>query len=103
MAVSGQSGPALYRNYSAKLAEQGYYVVLVNGNDISTPGKTGPGVANLRRVMSDAQSADSAIAGKVALVGFSVGGIGVLGHGAPLMAIHVNPPFSGLRPGLMQG
>jgi dienelactone hydrolase len=84
IAVSGQSGPALYRDYSAKLAEQGYYVVLVSGNDISLPGKTGPGAANLRRVMLDAQSATGAIAGKVALVGFSVGGIGVLGHGAPL-------------------
>lgn len=82
--VSGQSGPALYRDYSAKLAEHGYYVVLVSGNDISIPGKTGPGVANLRRVMFDAQSATGAIAGKVVLAGFSVGGIGVLGHGAPL-------------------
>ena len=84
IAVSGQSGPAMYRDYSAKLAEQGYYVVLVSGTDISIPGKTGPGLANLRRVMLDAQSATSAIAGRVALVGFSVGGIGVLGHGAPL-------------------
>ncbi|MBC7938649.1 MAG: dienelactone hydrolase family protein [Chitinophagaceae bacterium] len=84
IAVTGQSGPVLYRDYSAKLAEQGYHVVLVSGNDISIPGKTGPGIANLRRVMLDAQSAASAIAGKVALVGFSVGGIGVLGHGAPL-------------------
>jgi carboxymethylenebutenolidase len=67
-----------------KLAELGYYVVLVNGNDISIPGKTGAGIANLRRVILEAQSADSAIAGRVALVGFSVGGIGVLGHGAPL-------------------
>jgi len=66
------------------LAERGYCVVLVNGNDISRPGKPGPGVANLRRVRSEAQSADRTIAGKVALVGFSVGGIGVLGHGAPL-------------------
>ncbi len=82
--VSGQSGPALYRDFSAKLADHGYYVVLVNGSDISIPGNTGPGIANLRRVISDAQSAHSAIAGKVALVGFSVGGIGVLGHGAPL-------------------
>jgi dienelactone hydrolase len=82
--VSGQSGPELYRDYCAKLAEQGHYVVLVNGNDISIPGKTGLGIANLRRVMLDAQSADGAIAGRVALVGFSVGGIGVLGHGAPL-------------------
>ena len=42
IAVSGQSGPALYRDYSARLAEHGYYVVLVSGNDISIPGKTGP-------------------------------------------------------------
>ena len=67
-------------------------MVLVNGNDISKPGKTGPGIANLHRVILDAQSADRAVAGKVALVGFSVGGIGVLGHGAPL-ADHVASIF----------
>ena len=59
IAVSAQSSPALYRDYSAKLAEQGHYVVLVNGNDISIPGKTGAGVANLRRVMVDAQFASA--------------------------------------------
>lgn len=85
--VSGASGPKLYRDYSAMLAHLGYYVVLVDGNDIlirSGPDGVTAGAANLRKVISESQIAPEAIAGKVALVGFSIGGGGVLRHGAPL-------------------
>jgi carboxymethylenebutenolidase len=83
--VSGASGPELYRDYSARLAQLGYYAVLVNGNDILIrSGADGVmvGAANLRTVISESQKAPEAIAGKVALVGFSIGGGGVLRHGA---------------------
>ena len=85
--VSGASGPTLYRDYSAKLAQLGYYAVLVDGNDIlirSGPAGVTEGAANLRKLISESQMAPEAIAGKVALVGFSIGGGGVLLHGAPL-------------------
>ncbi|MEO8057115.1 MAG: dienelactone hydrolase family protein [Burkholderiales bacterium] len=85
--ASGNSGTGLYREFSATLAARGYYVVLIDGKDISIrpndpSGKDG--AANLRQVLAVAESADKAIPGKAALVGFSIGGIGVLGYGAPL-------------------
>jgi dienelactone hydrolase len=42
------------------------------------------GPENLQSVIADSQSAPQAVPGKVALVGFSLGGLGVLLHGAPL-------------------
>jgi dienelactone hydrolase len=49
----------------------------VDGNDVIR-------AATLRTVIADSQSAPQAIPGKVALVGFSLGGVAVLLHGAPL-------------------
>jgi len=86
--VSGISGPALYKDYSAKLAGLGYYTVLVDGNDIlvrTQDGRGSTGAENLRKIIADAQTAPQASGRKVALVGFSLGGGGVLLHGAPLM------------------
>ena len=85
--ASGNSGPGLYRDFSAALAARGYFVVLVDGRDISIrPNDPGgkDGAANLRRVLATAQTAEKAIPGKAALIGLSIGGIGVLGYGAPL-------------------
>lgn len=85
--VSGIGGTASFREYSAKLAKAGYYVVLMDGRDVLIlPSDTRvlDGAANLRRVIKEAQSAEKAVSGKVALVGFSLGGGGVLLHGAPL-------------------
>ena len=79
--VSGASGMALYRDFSSKLAELGYYTVLMDGNDVIFDGT---GAANLQTVIADSQSAPQAIPGKVALVGLSMGGAGVLLRGAPL-------------------
>ena len=79
--VSGASGMALYRDFSSKLADLGYHTVLVDGNDVIF-GRTG--AANLQTVIADSQAAPQAIPGKVALVGLSMGGAGVLLHGAPL-------------------
>lgn len=85
--VSGTSGTAAYREYSSKLAETGYYVVLIDGNDVlirPNDARSQDGAANLRKIIMEAQSAEKAVSGKVALVGFSRGGGGVLRHGAPL-------------------
>lgn len=86
--VSGISGPALYKDYSAKLAGLGYYTVLVDGNDIlirAQDSRAPTGAANLRKIIADAQTAPQASGGKVALVGFSLGGGGVLLNGSPLI------------------
>jgi len=85
--LSGFSGPDWYRGFSSRLAELGYYVVLIDGKVVPirpTDTRGQDGAANLRKVISEAQSAERAVAGKVALVGLSFGGGGVLLHGAPL-------------------
>lgn len=85
--VSGIGGTASFRKFSAKLAKAGYYVILMDGRDVLIlPGDTRglDGAVNLRRVIKEAQSAEKAVPGKVALVGFSLGGGGVLLHGTPL-------------------
>lgn len=84
--VSGNSGPELYREFSANLAAQGYYVVLVDGRDVSIRpnDRSRDGTANMRSLIRDAQASPRATPGKVALIGLSLGGIGVLAYGAPL-------------------
>lgn len=85
--ASGYSGPGFYRDFSAKLAAHGYYTVLLDGKDLIDPGRMGlivPGAENLQTVIADSKSSPQAIAGKVALVGFSIGGAGVLRYGANL-------------------
>ena len=85
--VSGVSGPELYRAYSARLAGVGYYTILIDGKDILVrpqEDRGQDGAANLRKVISEAQMAPQAVGGKVALVGFSLGGGGVLLHGSAL-------------------
>lgn len=79
LVVSGASGFAFYRDMSAKLAALGYYVVLMRGDEVlisSTDQSTG--VLALRSAIEEAQSAQRALSGSVALVGFSMGGGGVL-------------------------
>jgi dienelactone hydrolase len=68
--VSGQTGTANYVNYAQDLAEQGYDVVLVDGNEVWT--KTGESV--LKGVITRAQQSVHAAPGKVAVIGFSLGG-----------------------------
>lgn len=74
--ISGQSGPLSYQTYAAELARLGYYSVLVAGKDILNPALTGP--ANLRNAIDRAQRSPSAVKGKVAVIGFSLGGGGAL-------------------------
>ena len=85
--ASGYSGPGLYRDFCSKLAELGYYTVLMDGKDLFDPGSIGlivPGKENLQTVIAASKSAPQAIPGKVSLVGFSVGGAGVLYYGTKL-------------------
>lgn len=85
--VSGYSGTDYYRDFSSKLAELGYYTVLMDGKDLIDPGSMGqiiPGAENLQIAIAAAKSSTQAIPGKVAFVGFSIGGAGVLRFGAKL-------------------
>lgn len=70
--VSGQTGPGNYVYYAKDLAEKGYYTVLVDGNDFWIKG--GGGEALLKGVITRAQQSPHALPGKVAVIGFSLGG-----------------------------
>jgi dienelactone hydrolase len=74
--ISGQTGPASYQTYAAELARLGYYSILLAGKDILNPQLTGP--ANLRKAIERAQRSPIAVKGKVAVIGFSLGGGGAL-------------------------
>jgi dienelactone hydrolase len=85
--ASGYSGPGLYRDFSSKLAGLGYYTVLMDGKDLFDPGSIGrivPATQNLQTVIAESKSSPQAIPGKVSLVGFSVGGAGMLYYGSKL-------------------
>jgi len=85
--ASGYSGTGYYRDFSSKIAELGYYTLLMDGKDLIDPGSMGqivPGAENLQRVIAAAKSSPQAISGKAALVGLSIGGAGVLRYGANL-------------------
>ena len=80
--ISGQSGPASYQSYAAELAKLGYYTVLLDAKDILNPALTGP--AALRAAIERAQRAPSAVSGKAAVIGFSLGGGGALYNAASM-------------------
>ena len=69
--LSGATGPRLYDSFAAALAKEGYYVVLLDGNDVR---RNAAGDTTLRQAIVRAQAAPNAIPGKVGIVGFSLGG-----------------------------
>ncbi|MFH0787718.1 MAG: dienelactone hydrolase family protein [Pseudomonadota bacterium] len=70
--VSGKTGTDNYVYYAKDLAEKGYYTVLVDGNDFWVKG--GRGEDLLKDVITRAQQSPHALSGKVAVIGFSLGG-----------------------------
>jgi dienelactone hydrolase len=80
--ISGQTGPASYQSYAEELARLGYYSVLVAGRDILNPQLTGS--ANLRKTIERALQSPGAAKGKVAVIGFSLGGGGALYNAASM-------------------
>ena len=80
--ISGQTGPNSYQKYASELAGLGYYSVLLTGKDILNPELTGE--ANLKKAIARAQGSPNAVKGKVAVIGFSLGGGGALYNATPL-------------------
>jgi dienelactone hydrolase len=78
--ISGATGPASYQSYAAELARLGYYSVLIAGKDILNPELTGP--ASLKKTIERALQSPNAVKGKVAVIGFSLGGGGALYNAA---------------------
>jgi len=72
--VTGHTGPRSYAYYAKDIAEQGYYAVLVDGNDFWSKGLGGRGQDLLRGVIARAQQSSHALPGKAAVISFSQGG-----------------------------
>jgi alpha-beta hydrolase superfamily lysophospholipase len=70
--LSGAGGPVSFQPIAAELAKLGYDTVLLDGNDVSMSGGYGGG--RLKAAILRAQQSPSALPGKVAVVGFSLGG-----------------------------
>jgi dienelactone hydrolase len=89
MVLSGASGPNAYQWIAGDLSRLGYYAVLLDGNDILTRqlanqqgAIVNAGLSNLRKAIERAQRSPHALPGKVAVIGFSLGGGGALVHAA---------------------
>ena len=78
--VSGQTGPGNYQELAKDLAGEGFYVVLVDGNDFWLKGGAGEGL--LRGVIQRAQQSPNAAKGKVAVLGCSLGGGSAMAYAA---------------------
>jgi dienelactone hydrolase len=81
--VSGGTGAGNYAYVAKDFAQQGYYAVLVDGNEFWIRGgggeiKGGVGEALLKGVITRSQQSPHALPGKVAVVGFSLGGASTL-------------------------
>ena len=75
--VSGQTGVALYREHAARLADAGYFVVLVDGKDYlerSGAGFDPAGRLRLRALIDETVNDPRSTQSRAALVGFSLGG-----------------------------
>ena len=69
LVASGMSGPDHYETVSKEIAALGYDVVLFDGNAMENTNGEG-----LRTAVAQAQQAPHGLPGKVAVVGFSLGG-----------------------------
>src|SRR5947208_9388454 len=76
--ISGVSGTALYQDFGRAVADLGYTAFLVSGKDVSN--QPGDSAENLRKILASIRSDSRVKPGKIAVVGFSLGGGGALLH-----------------------
>ncbi len=76
--LSGVDGAVPYKPYAERVAKLGYYVVLIDGRQIWTKDKSGGD--RLAKAIAAAQNSANAKPGKVAVIGFSLGGGGALAY-----------------------
>jgi dienelactone hydrolase len=87
--ISGQTGPDSRRAYAKDVAAEGYYVLLLDGNDIHS--RTKPGAQNFKDAIASMLASPNNTSNKIAVVGFSLGGGGVLAQ-----AVHQTETVSGV-------
>ncbi len=83
LVLSGIDGPGRYEWLAKDVAGLGYYVVLLDGNDVFSRQKDG--AANLRKAMERAQHSPHAMPGKSAVIGLSLGGGAAIAYAATML------------------
>ncbi|THD62449.1 MAG: hypothetical protein E7813_19930 [Bradyrhizobium sp.] len=76
--LSGMDGTGPYKEYAEKIAGLGYYAVVIDGRDIFSADQKGGD--RLQKAITRAFASSNALAGKVAVIGFSAGGGGALAY-----------------------
>jgi dienelactone hydrolase len=79
--ISGSTGPANYTASAQQIADAGFHVVLVDGNDYAIK-DTRRAWNLLKDLIARSQQAPSALPGKVGVVAFSLGGASALTYAA---------------------
>ena len=82
--LSGASGPDRYRSYAAEVARFGYYAILLDGNNVHPAERPISAEGFFRRAIEEAQRSPSALPGKAAVIGLSMGGYGALAYAAQM-------------------
>jgi dienelactone hydrolase len=78
LVLSGIDGTAPYKEYAEKIAQLGYYAVVIDGRDILSADQKGGD--RLQKAITKALDSPNAVAGKIAVIGFSAGGGGALSY-----------------------
>jgi dienelactone hydrolase len=76
--LSGIDGPDPLQDFANKVAQLGYFTVLLDGKAILAEDKQGD--TRLAEVIAKAQASPNALPGKVAVIGFATGGGGALAY-----------------------
>ena len=79
--ISGQTGAAAYTPTAQQIADAGFDVVLIDGNDFWIK-DTRRAYGMLKDVITHAQTGSHALPGKVGVVGYSLGGASALTYAA---------------------
>jgi hypothetical protein len=79
--LSGSEGPDGLKDYAARVAQLGYYTVLLDGKAILAVDRQGD--TRLHDVIAKALGSPNALPGKVAVIGFALGGGGALAYAEP--------------------
>lgn len=76
LVLSGQTGPESRKPFVRKLADLGYYAVLVDGNDMLN--RSGNAQRNFNEALAQTLASPASTTQKAAVIGFSLGGGGLL-------------------------
>ena len=76
LVISGRDRTGPYRDFAQRIAQLGYYTAVIDGNEILS--EDFKGGERLQAAITKLQSSPNALAGKIVVIGFSMGGGGAL-------------------------